>query len=263
MIKYDMSNDMVFKKVLEDKEILSYFLKVITGKYFSPKELKLLPPEIITTPYDKKSVLDVRCSSNDYEINLEMQNRKVSYNMIDRLIYYADKMNVTSTLKGEGYVSKKIISICFINFEDDKCLETIEKYQYRNSGKRCIELDNKQIYLIDIRKTEEVKEKRLRNLIEIMTTKDIEKYLKEEGIMEKIAKAIYYAGMDPVEAYHMMQREKAENDYNIEMELREAKGIVKGKAEAESRIVKRLISNGLSLTEIEALTGIKVGMIED
>ena len=56
----------------------------------------------------------------------------------------------------------------------------------------------------------------------------------------------------------MMQREKAENDYNIEMELREAKG----RAETETKIVKRLLSNGLSPIEIETLTGIKVGIVE-
>ena len=86
-------------------------------------------------------------------------------------------------------------------------------------------------------------------------------------MMEKIVNAIYHANMDPVEAYNMMQRGKAENDYNISMELAKEEGLslgeAKGKAETESRIVKRLISSGLSLTEIEALTGIKVGMMEE
>ena len=264
MVKYPMTSDTIFKKVLEDMEIVSYVIELVTGIKLNPKDLMLLPQEINNNVDNKKSLLDVRVSyKEEYQINLEMQKNKVVYSMIDRVIYYADMMNVKGTPKGKDYLFKKIISICFIGFEDEKCRGYLEKYQFQSEGMPYIKLDNKRIYIIDMRKTREIDKWELRRLIELMKDKEVEKYREDGDMMEKISKAIEEANMDEVAAYNEMQRIKAENDYNISMAISREEGLAEGEARTQTKVVLAAHKNGADVEFISKITNLSVSKVQE
>ena len=115
----DPKVDFIFKKLLEDEELLIDFInrvlsksghKIVSAKIISPLNLK----ENIE---DKDSILDVKALADDGSyINIEIQ-RKDEKNMVKRSLFHWSKMYVQQLKKGKNYnLLEKTICINVLDF---------------------------------------------------------------------------------------------------------------------------------------------------
>jgi len=116
----DPKMDFIFKKLMEDEELLLNFLRVALknseGELISAKIVNpITKKEFIK---DKHSILDVRVVTADgREINIEIQNRDEK-NMTKRTLYHWSKMYGEQIVQGDNYKQlRKTICINILNFE--------------------------------------------------------------------------------------------------------------------------------------------------
>ena len=115
----DPKVDFIFKKLMEDEELLVDFInrvlsksgqKIVSAKIINPVNTK-------ESAEDKDSILDVKAQADDGSyINIEIQ-RKDEKNMVKRSLFHWSKMYVSQLKKGRSYnLLEKTICINVLDF---------------------------------------------------------------------------------------------------------------------------------------------------
>ena len=125
-----MTQDEVFKSVLQDKNCEDYLVDIISGitrikkRYVKDnlvfKNTELAKDEVV----EKGKITDLLVELRDNIINLEM-NKKYYDGLFDKNDRYLDKLKDGLVMKGEKYgIQRKVIQINFDNFEifDDRII---------------------------------------------------------------------------------------------------------------------------------------------
>ncbi|WP_338913031.1 Rpn family recombination-promoting nuclease/putative transposase (plasmid) [Clostridium perfringens] len=271
--------DFVFKKIFgteKNKPILINFLNAVIKPTTPIKDVEIknndIDKEFIE---DKFSRLDVKATtSNKEHINIEIQVKN-EYNMIQRTLYYWSKM-YSEQIKNRDNYSKLERTVC-INILNFKYLKN-DKYHnaYRlkeiNSNEELTDLQ--EIHFIELPKFNEIGNKEYVENVEKMDA--LEKWL--EFLVEpesntvrqlelsneeiKLAKSeLYRLSMDSKEREQYNMREKAIYDRISALENAEAKGKkegkLEGKLESKLEVVKESLSQGLEISLISKITGLR------
>ena len=277
LVKYTLSNDRLFKIALDEEVYLLDFLKkfdIINGDY---KEFIIENTEEVGSLNFKTSNFDVKVKLVNEEdvisyINVEMQNAKTEYDILDRLVLYLSKLIVRSQPKGNTYYKNNCIVVGILNyplFDDKKFIRKLTINDKENT-----EIENYQIVLLELTKTEFCVKKELRDWLEIFNAKDLENFKKEPGIMKNLAEKIEKLNKDRIFQSFMERAELEEQDRLSQANLREeriqkealekglAEGRAKGMTEASIKIAINLKQMGIPLEKIMEATKLDKETIE-
>lgn len=281
LLKYTLSNDHLFKKVFEEEKYTRALLEqlgIITN------EKLVLEVENVAEDGGlnfKSSDFDLKfklINEDDISyINMEMQNQKTNYDLMDRLALYLSKLIARSQPKGGTYVKCNCIVIGILNydlFEDTDYIRTLTLNDKKNT-----EITNYKIILLELTKSEFCAKKELRDWLEIFNAKDMHSYKKEPGILKDLAEKLEQLNKDrifqsfvdraEIEAMHI----RTEKAYARKEGLAEGRaegmklGLVEGKAEGieleKLAIAKRLKDAGQSIEFIKEITQLDKKIIEE
>ena len=253
LVKYTLSNDRLFKIALDEDIYMLDFLKkfnIINGDY---KEFIIENTEEVGSLNFKTSNFDVKVKLVNEEdvisyINVEMQNAKTEYDILDRLVLYLSKLIVRSQPKGNTYYKNNCIVVGILNytlFDDKKFIRKLTINDKENT-----EIENYQIVLLELTKAEFCVKKELRDWLEIFNAKDLENFKKEPGIMKNLAEKIEKLNKDRIFQSFMDRAELEEQDRLSQANLREERihkeALEKGLAEGITRGLAEGITRGLA-----------------
>ena len=113
-LKYTLSNDRLFKIVLNEEVYILDFCKKFEIVDDDFKEFIIENTEEVGSLNFKASNFDVKVKLVNEDdvisyINVEMQNAKTEYDMLDRLVLYLSKLIVRSQPKGSTYCKNNCI----------------------------------------------------------------------------------------------------------------------------------------------------------
>ena len=272
LVKYTLSNDRLFKIALDEEVYLLDFLKkfgIINGDY---KEFIIENTEEVGSLNFKTSNFDVKVKLVNEEdvisyINVEMQNAKTEYDILDRLVLYLSKLIVRSQPKGNTYYKNNCIVVGILNytlFDDKKFIRKLTINDKENT-----EIENYQIVLLELTKAEFCVKKELRDWLEIFNAKDLENFKKEPGIMKNLAEKIEKLNKDRIFQSFMERAELEEQDRLSQANLREeriqkealekglAEGITRGLAEGRAKGLAEGRAEGMTEASIQIAINIK------
>ena len=243
-------NDIMFKEIFSDEEILKDFLEALLNEKIENIDIKQ-DFNIRGNINEKIGILDIRAEINGNKIvQIEMQ-KKNKYNMEQRTIYYGGKVVSKLLKKGDDYNQlKPIILINILNYNLIKLPEYYTKtktvaekyneYELIKGVKYCF------IELTKFRKTKPNLDNKLDQWLIFIDNKNKEvlKMVTEKNkiIAKAEEKRKYLTGEAERERLQEL-REKAEFD--------EATAYSAGKAKGEKRGEKRGIKIGRKTTLLE------------
>ena len=264
LVKYTLSNDRLFKIALDEEVDLLDFLKkfgIINGDY---KEFVIENTEEVGSLNFKTSNFDVKVKLVNEEdvisyINVEMQNAKTEYDILDRLVLYLSKLIVRSQPKGNTYYKNNCIVVGILNytlFNDKKFIRKLTINDKENT-----EIENYQIVLLELTKAEFCVKKELRDWLEIFNAKDLENFKKEPGIMKNLAEKIEKLNKDRIFQSFMDRAELEEQDRLSQANLREERiqkeALEKGLAEGITRGLAEGRAEGMTEASIQIAINLK------
>jgi predicted transposase/invertase (TIGR01784 family) len=289
----DPKSDLVFKRVFgENANILLSFLNAMLpleeGQII--KHLEYLPTELNPkVPYEKKSIVDVRCKDNrGWQFIVEMQ-MLWSKHFISRMIYNTAKTYVKQLVPGEYYDGlKPVYGLALVNedFEKDTS-EFYHHYQMTHQGISTKKIEDLHVIFVEILKfvPKNYKEKKLMVLwMRFMT--EIQKdnaMLSEELIQElqsvpeivqalEIAKESRYTKEELLAYDEFWDALRTEKTLIIDAESRgeergiqigEERGIQKGEYQNKIETAKRLKKKGVfSNEDIADITGLTLEEVQ-
>ena len=284
-LKYTLSNDRLFKIVLNEEVYILDFCKKFEIVDDDFKEFTIENTEEVGSLNFKASNFDVKVKLVNEDdvisyINVEMQNAKTEYDMLDRLVLYLSKLIVRSQPKGSTYNKNNCIVVGILNYtlyNDEKFIRTLTLNDKEN-----IEIENYQIVLVELTKAEFCDKKELRDWLEIFNATDLENFKKEPGIMKDLAEKIEKLNKDRIFQSFMDRAELEEQDRLSQSKLREervhkealekglaegraagiAEGRVEGMNEAATQIAANLKKIGIPIEKIMEATKLEREIIE-
>ena len=136
-----ITNDAIFKVALENcpealHKLCTVFIEDLKDDKYNPNEIIIEKNELKNIEY-KSSTMDIRFEIvNKYSFDLEMQNNKPRYELIDRMIKYHAELIVKSYYKSPDYSHRMCYSLWFLNFvlyeEDSNPIHTIKLEGVKN-----------------------------------------------------------------------------------------------------------------------------------
>ncbi|EHR1329433.1 Rpn family recombination-promoting nuclease/putative transposase [Clostridium perfringens] len=267
--------DFVFKKIFgteKNKPILINFLNAVIKSTTPIKDVEIKNNDIDKDFIeDKFSRLDVKATtSNKEHINIEIQVKN-EYNMIQRTLYYWSKMYSEQIQNRDNYSKlERTVCINILNFKYLKNDKYHNAYRLKEITSNEELTDLQEIHFIELPKFNEIGNKEYVENVEKMDA--LEKWL--EFLVEpesntvrqlelnneeiKLAKSeLYRLSMDSKEREQYNMREKAIYDRISALENAEAKGKKEGKLESKLEVVKESLSQGLEISLISKITGLR------
>lgn len=270
-----MTQDAVFKSVLQDKNCEDYLVDIISGitrlkrRYVKDnlvfKNSELAKDEVV----EKGKITDLLVELRDNIINLEM-NKKYYDGLFDKNDRYLDKLKDGLVMKGEKYgIQRKVIQINFDNFEifDDRI---IIKFKMMDKEKGLIRSDyllstDVEIYHVNLKRVKymyynKCNLSKLQKEFLIMTldslkelTKVTKGYKEMEEVTKKISKLTREEEMQGIYI-------KEEQEEFIRQKIRQyaaskgyEQGMLKGKEEGKKQGIKEGIKEGSKEKEYELI----------
>jgi len=279
------TNDYVFKRIFGktgNEELTMNFLEAITNNEYEKIKLDDTPILEAEVVKGKMGILDIKISAEKENIDIELQVTKET-DIADRMLWYWSKLFVNTIRGGEEYgKTKRTICILLADFNVEK-LKNIKEFHTKwkiieEKYKETILTDKFQLDIIELNKLEQYKDENDKLLQWCKFIKAPGRV--SESIMEKypeIKKAkeeLDKINADEHEKNIALARERALHDaaslrhdgytegYNdgitkgIEKGILKGieKGIINGKSEEKINIAKKLISKGMTISEISAIT---------
>lgn len=260
-IDFNATYDIVFKEVFQIPEVLSELINCILNTNYQEHEISIINPEISNFINLKTVKLDIRVSILDkYRLNLEMQKYKRPYNLFERIYAYQSKMVSESLDAGDDYLIPTCINIVFINYDINK------EYPFR-IDKKCVSyyslkdeegnnILSHQMIIIDLTKEDFCDNIKLKKWIKLIKSNQPELLKGEGSSMDKAIKKILEVNSDESKRALLMSIMKAERDHSAGLIGARKEGYQQGAIAEKSNIAKRLIDKGLSIEEVEEITGL-------
>ena len=209
---------------------------------------------------DKLGIIDVRAVINDNSIiNIEIQLRN-EFNIIERSTFYGSKLVSDQLRKNDLYKDlKPVIVICILDYNFFPFEEYInDTVMVLNKHRKFDVNENMKYYYIELpkfRKSNYNRESIINQwltFIDSENSKELEEIMKKNNTIKKANDELEYLEGDEAFKRKVELREKYERDLASALYNREEKG----KLESKKEIAKKMIQKGMSLKEIEELTGL-------
>ena len=270
---YNMSNDYLFKGIMNHKESMKYLLETCFD--IKLNECKMSNVELIKDHKIKKmNIIDFKIEDKRNIYLVEMQNKN-KYNMSERWMYSFSRQCQLELTKNEEY--KKIRKITFLIFENYENYKE-EKYQLLGNKYKELFTDKVEIKVFNIQREEKNKKrKNIVQLFQIQSKEELEKLKlneKEEKIRQMIKK--YNVEKDELKEIERMEEEMNLFDIGLYNAREEGKkegksqgrkegkkeGKREGKREKTFEIAMNMIQKKIDFSLISELTGLSLQELE-
>ena len=278
--RLSVKRDIVFKRIFAHKgneEFLTEFLSSLLN--IKIKNIEIMHDIHLEKDIedDKLGIIDVRAIINDNSIiNIEIQLRN-EFNIIERSTFYGSKLISDQLRKNDLYKDiKPVIVICILDYNFFPFEEYInDTVMVLNKHRKFNVNENMKYYYIELPKfrksnynIESIINQWL-TFIDSENSKELEEIMKKNNTIKKANDELEYLEGDEAFKRKVELREKYERDLASALYNREQKGIKegikKGKEEgirqgrytAQLEIAKAMLEKGISIKDIENITGIK------
>ena len=268
--RYSGSNDILFKSLFKDKELVSLYLKYFTDIDVKAEDIKETNIEEVMA-VDKKGIrMDLRFEIlNNTSVDLEFQNVIKSEKAFERrMVHYLSTMYTYAFSKGSEYnEDKEAVLVVFIN-DEATSFKPLMKFTLCDK-KNNVEKKYLQMYFINIPKYLKDFNKKSKDdiikmkLLDVLVTDNGEKYKNDKSLdLRKIERRINEMNREGHIKLSMFKAAYYEAEQEREKkEAREeglAEGIAEGKAQGIAEgskanlieNIKTMKSNGLSNEDI-------------
>lgn len=244
-IRFNLTYDLVFKKVFSNIDILNSLLNALL-------DIKITSDDIvINNSEDSPSIIELKTSrydikvtiSNYYKLNLEMQRFNRNYDYIDRAVFYLSRLISNGITKGAEYGEKEYVQISFVNFSinKDKCIKT---YAFKDEIGETI--SKYKIIIFDLTKIDKCDNLKVQKWLRLMVSNNPQSLKGEDTIMNKAIEEIERINKNENEMAILESQYKAELDYEIGLVIAEKKGKKLGSNETKKSIAIKMFKDGLS-----------------
>ena len=261
--RLSVKRDIVFKRIFAHKgneEFLTEFLSSLLN--IKIKNIEIMHDIHLEKDIedDKLGIIDVRAVINDNSIiNIEIQLRN-EFNIIERSTFYDSKLISDQLRKNDLYKDlKPVIVICILDYNFFPFEEYInDTVMVLNKHRKFDVNENMKYYYIELpkfRKSNYNRESIINQwltFIDSENSKELEEIMKKNNTIKKANDELEYLEGDEAFKRKVELREKYERDLASALYNREEKG----KLESKKEIAKKMIQKGMSLKEIEELTGL-------
>lgn len=261
--RLSVKRDIVFKRIFAHKgneEFLTEFLSSLLN--IKIKNIEIMHDIHLEKDIedDKLGIIDVRAVINDNSIiNIEIQLRN-EFNIIERSTFYGSKLISDQLRKNDLYKDlKPVIVICILDYNFFPFEEYInDTVMVLNKHRKFDVNENMKYYYIELpkfRKSNYNRESIINQwltFIDSENSKELEEIMKKNNTIKKANDELEYLEGDEAFKRKVELREKYERDLASALYNREEKG----KLESKKEIAKKMIQKGMSLKEIEELTGL-------
>lgn len=261
--RLSVKRDIVFKRIFAHKgneEFLTEFLSSLLN--IKIKNIEIMHDIHLEKDIedDKLGIIDVRAVINDNSIiNIEIQLRN-EFNIIERSTFYGSKLISDQLRKNDLYKDiKPVIVICILDYNFFPFEEYInDTVMVLNKHRKFNVNENMKYYYIELpkfRKSNYNRESIINQwltFIDSENSKELEEIMKKNNTIKKANDELEYLEGDEAFKRKVELREKYERDLASALYNREEKG----KLESKKEIAKKMIQKGMSLKEIEELTGL-------
>lgn len=261
--RLSVKRDIVFKRIFAHKgneEFLTEFLSSLLN--IKIKNIEIMHDIHLEKDIedDKLGIIDVRAVINDNSIiNIEIQLRN-EFNIIERSTFYGSKLVSDQLRKNDLYKDlKPVIVICILDYNFFPFEEYInDTVMVLNKHRKFNVNENMKYYYIELpkfRKSNYNRESIINQwltFIDSENSKELEEIMKKNNTIKKANDELEYLEGDEAFKRKVELREKYERDLASALYNREEKG----KLESKKEIAKKMIQKGMSLKEIEELTGL-------
>ena len=261
--RLSVKRDIVFKRIFAHKgneEFLTEFLSSLLN--IKIKNIEIMHDIHLEKDIedDKLGIIDVRAVINDNSIiNIEIQLRN-EFNIIERSTFYGSKLVSDQLRKNDLYKDlKPVIVICILDYNFFPFEEYInDTVMVLNKHRKFDVNENMKYYYIELpkfRKSNYNRESIINQwltFIDSENSKELEEIMKKNNTIKKANDELEYLEGDEAFKRKVELREKYERDLASALYNREEKG----KLESKKEIAKKMIQKGMSLKEIEELTGL-------
>ena len=265
--RLSVKRDIVFKRIFAHKgneEFLTEFLSSLLN--IKIKNIEIMHDIHLEKDIedDKLGIIDVRAIINDNSIiNIEIQLRN-EFNIIERSTFYGSKLISDQLRKNDLYKDiKPVIVICILDYNFFPFEEYInDTVMVLNKHRKFNVNENMKYYYIELpkfRKSNYNRESIINQwltFIDSENSKELEEIMKKNNTIKKANDELEYLEGDEAFKRKVELREKYERDLASALYNREEKGKLEGKLESKKEIAKKMIQKGMSLKEIEELTGL-------
>lgn len=277
LVKYDFTNDLVFKASLEDcPKALLMLLKVFVPdfKYVDiNQEVTYLNKENIYNVSISTTIFDVNVQMANSLVEFEMQRTKPNYKIENRMLkYIADLIN-NSFDKELKYEHKSCHSVWFLGFklfDDSSC---VHQFEFYDKDHNISLVNDTKVTVIEFAKFTE-NDYNGNRWYRLFKTNDINILKGDDEVMNELAESIKNLNNDEEFVLKIDARERAMREYNAQMagaqEIGMQQGMQKGLEEGMQKgernkaieVAKNLKAMGLSLEQIAKATGLSKEEIE-
>ena len=267
---FTISNDYLFKCIMQDEEIRRYILKVCFDKDINIQKCSNVE-SVKENKNLKGNIYDLKLENESDIYLIEMQNKN-NGTIVERILYSISRELQLDLDNGDKY--NKMRNITLFLFQNNHEIKG-NIYQMMEIFKNYILTDIIKIYIFDIPKELRSKNINKRNLAKIFRAKDeseLNKIKLNNKIEEKIIERIKKYNLNK-ESYEKMK--ESEEKMNLEGLLRykgreegikigerrgisigEKRGISIGAKENTKQLAKRMLKEGLNADIVSKVTGL-------
>lgn len=278
----DVTNDLAFKKVFSDKDVMRDFLNGILRLSGSSaiEEIEFVPTEEIPDlGQGKKSIFDLKCK--DQEGNwfvVEMQNRRRSH-FLKRVQFYASHTYVSQLPKGDSHKGLMPVILVAVSrenlFPDDIEYISYHKTKEETTNKQHLfELSYVFIELDKFKKKPEelktIEDYWIYFLAESRDDRKPPETIKDPWVLKAYTAVEKFNWTEAqYDAYIRARLLSEAEELTIEESLKKgiekgrAEGIEKGKADGLIEVARKMLSKNKSLEEIAEITGLNTEKVKE
>lgn len=266
-IEYTIKNDIIFKFLFSDEEILKNFLEAVLDEEITEIEVTNEFSLDKIKYEDKVGVLDVKAKVNKKEIiDLEMQRKHQNY-YIQRILLYTGKIEASQLKTAEKYSEvKQVISINILDFEmfpDIQQMHTVWNLREENNKDNVLPgLEYHFFELPKFRKSNPDLALKINQWLALIDTENkewVEVAMKNNDNVKKAINKVDDFVADDETRILIELREKWQRDYYNSIE--DAKD--EGRFNEKKIIAKRLLSKKYNINEIIEVTGLSEKEIKE
>lgn len=207
-------------------------------KQYESVDLKVVDLDVVLRVIEDKTTF----------INLEMQNHKPDYDILDRIEHYLGRLMNKSEPRGKGYQCNKSVVVAifdFTMFHDDRCLRTFKFKDEENNERET------NIYIVlELTKANLCNKIKLKEWLDVFNNKTPEIPVRETELMKKVSEEIRRLSDDPMFQHRLDLYEchEAEREYEkqIAIEKATAEGLAQGMAQGMAQGIAQGISQGIA-----------------
>ena len=268
---YTISNDYLFKCIMQDEKIRKYILKVCFNKDISIQKCSNVE-SVKENKNLKGNIYDLKLENESDIYLIEMQNKN-NGTIVERILYSVSRELQLDLDRGDKY--NKMRNITLFLFQNNHEIKG-NIYQMMEVFKNYILTDIIKIYIFDIPKELRSKNINKRNLAKIFKVKEkseLNELKLNNKIEEKIIEKIKKYNLNK-ESYEKMK--ESEEKMNLEGLLRykgreegikigekrgEKRGEIRGANNKTVELAKRMLKKNMSISDVSEVTGLSKSIL--